>query len=200
MHQGDTGASGGLAAGHGPLLPADVDELLTRSGGALGESPGDLRALRDDLDLALAALGVAGEILSADVALLRRCLARSGTSSATGDHDGALGLIEELPDVLAARPWGRGWSAPPHPRPGEDGAEDPEILTRSTPLWSSHHAMAGVDLTSEADLSAVLARIEEQLVGLSTRRSAVEERLAAVRGAIVREWSRRVERSLETPA
>ena len=197
MHQADAGAPGGPSAGGEVVFPADIDRLLARSDSATPGTPDELRTLRDELALVLAALAVASEILSADVAVLRRCLAgHSGpVTGGPGDVDE---LVGALPGVLAARPWGRGWSAPP--RPGADEDDDPELVVRSGPLWSSHHVMAAVDLTSEAEVAAALARIEEQLVDLCAWRSALEGRLAAVRGAIVGEWSGRVDRSLETPA
>ena len=197
MHQGDAGAPGGLAGGDGLLFPADIDRLLARSDAPVPETPEDLRARRDDLTLVLAALVVAGEILSADVAVLRRCSAGAAGAGSGGRHDPP-DLVEALPGLLAARPWGQGWSAPPHPRPGED--EDPEILVRSGPLWSSHHVMASLDLASGTQVAAALARIEDQLVALCAWRSAVEVRLAAARAAIIGEWSARIDRSLETPA
>ena len=197
MHQADAGAPGGPSASGEVVFPADIDRLLARSDTSARQAPGDLRALRDDLARVLAALAVAGKILSADVAVLRRCLA--GDARFVTRDPGEVGdLVESLPGVLAARPWGRGWSAPPHR--GADEDDDPEVLVRSGPLWSTHHVMAAVDLTSERDVAAALAHIEEQLVDLCAWRSAVEVRLAAARAAIIGEWSARIDRSLETPA
>ena len=196
MDEGDgDGVAGSLAASDGPLSGVDVERLLARSDDVTHAAPGVLRGLRADLTEVLIALSAAGEILSGDVAVLRRCLASSRRplgAPSPGPPD-----IEDLPRVLAARPWGRGWSAPP----GSPGAEeDPDLLTRSAPLWSAHEVMARLDLTSTAEVSAALEGLEQHLVTLSDWRAAAEARLSAVRSAIVREWSARVERSLDTPA
>jgi len=189
VHEGDAGAPDSLAASDRPLRPEDVDRLLERAG-AEPSSPAARRALRDDLTLAVAALDAAMEILAADVALLRH---RLGASPHTGTEED----VEHLPDVLTARTWGPGWSAPGLPRGGEE--PDPAILTRAAPLMTAHQVLA-TGLVSPSEVVRALERVETQLVALARRRTAAEARLAEVRAAIVAEWSTRVTRTLDTPA
>ncbi|HXY28324.1 MAG TPA: hypothetical protein VEH82_08580 [Acidimicrobiales bacterium] len=192
MHEGDRGTRGSLADGHHPLLLDDVDRLVARAG-AVDDAPlAALRGLRDDLTVALAALTAAGDVLAADVAVLRHCLAALHEQADRRD------LVEQLPALLAARPWGPGWAAPPRPEQPEDPSA--ELLVRCAPLMSAHEHMAGTDLTSASDVARTLGLIEEQLVTLTDRRAAVEVRLAEVRRAVVRAWALGVSRSLDTPA
>ena len=193
MDEGDAGTTGSLAGGPHPLLLDDVDRLVARAC-AVDHAPlAALRALRDDLTVALAALTAAGDILAADVAVLRHCLAALHEQAGRRPD-----LVEQLPALLAARPWGPGWAAPP--RPGQPEDPSAELLVRCTPLMSVHERMAGTDLTSASDVARTLGLIEEQLVTLTDRRAAVEVRLAEVRRAVVRAWALGVSRSLDTPA
>ncbi len=188
-----------------PILLEDVDRLLEEIGssgrgtgsdvaGPAGSPPApreaghELREWRDDLTAALQALTAAGEILSADVALLRECPLRPGDAA----------LVDRLPRVLAARPWGRSWSTP---APADPGGEPLEVvLRRARPLMTAHEEMARTNLSSAEAVARLQDRMEAQLVALTERRGAVEARLAEIRAAIVREWVGRMSSSLEAPA
>jgi hypothetical protein len=190
-----------LARGAGPLSPDVVEGLLVESGGVVADPAADLRHLRDlreDLHVVLAALDAASVILASDVVVLRRSLASAPCDDERPRGD-PLDPVTELPRVLGARPWGRGWSVPPDPE-ADPGIEMAVLVVRSAPLWSLHDTLAGADLTAPAAIAGLLEPIEAQLVTLSSWRSAVQARLVDVRMAIVRAWTARVDRSLDTTA
>ena len=201
MGVGDAVPPCGPAAGDGPLSPDVVEGLLVRSDGVdAAPSPDlrELRGLREDLRVVLAALDAASVILAGDVVVLRRCLA-SAPQAEGGAHGDPLDPLTELPRILGARPWGRGWSVTPG-GDEEPGIEMSVLVARSAPLWSLHDTMARADLTSSTQTAGALQAIEAQLVTLSSWRAAVEERLADVRVAMVRAWTERVDRSLDSTA
>ena len=116
-----------------PIQLADIDRLLADSAGiASAEAASPIRAWRDELTLALESLAYAGTVLSADVAILRRCVAPGGS-------DGQ-GLIDDLPVVLSSRTWGDGWSG--HDDPDDEGWMDHAVFARSESLLSAHEQMA----------------------------------------------------------
>ena len=162
-----------------PILLDDVDRVLQESAGAAdahGASP--VRAWRDTLRRSLEALIYARSVLADDVAILRHRLA---TDVPSGKE-----VVDDLPDVLAGRSWGEGWSAPQSPASGAD--LDPGVFARADALVAVHSEMAAVDLTSPEDVRRVLALLEAQLGALVSREEAVQARLEEIRAAILRQY------------
>ncbi len=61
-------------------------------------------------------------------------------------------------------------------------------MARSEQLVAPHGEMAGVDLTSPADVRRVLGTLEDQVAELVSREAAVEARLGDIRAAIIRHY------------
>jgi len=171
--------AGGSAGDDEPVLLEDIDRILQESAGvadAHGATP--VRAWRDALRRDLEALIYARSVLADDVAILRHRLATDAPSSKE--------VVDDLPDVLAGRSWGAGWSEPDEPGSGVD--LDPGVFARADVLVAVHAEMATLDLTSPEDVRRVLADLEGQLGSLVTRQEAVETRLEEIRATIVRQY------------
>jgi hypothetical protein len=171
--------AGGSPGDDEPVLLEDIDRILQESAGvadAHGATP--VRAWRDALRRDLEALIYARSVLADDVAILRHRLATDAPSSKE--------VVDDLPDVLAGRSWGEGWSAPDEPGSGVD--LDPGVFARADVLVAVHAEMATLDLTSPEDVRRVLADLEGQLGSLVTRQEAVETRLEEIRATIVRQY------------
>ena len=171
--------AGGSPGNDEPVLLEDIDRILQESAGvadAHGATP--VRAWRDALRRDLEALIYARSVLADDVAILRHRLATDAPSSKE--------VVDDLPDVLAGRSWGAGWSEPDEPGSGVD--LDPGVFARADVLVAVHAEMATLDLTSPEDVRRVLADLEGQLGSLVTRQEAVETRLEEIRATIVRQY------------
>ncbi len=179
-HEDDQSGAGGASPEERPILLADIDRVLGESAVVerlRGRPP--IRVWRDELTLARESLAYAREILAADVAILRRCLAGNEAADLQA-------VVGELPTVVAAHPWGEGWSGP---REIEDlGEIDLGVFARSDRLVAAHEKMASADLSSPEDLSRLLAEFEAQLTELTERQQAVERRLQQIRAAIVLQY------------
>jgi hypothetical protein len=74
------------------------------------------------------------------------------------------------------------------PTDDEDEAEfNLAIFDRTDQVVSAHHELARVDLTSQVDVARVLAAVDEQPAGLTTRREAAEARLRQIRAVVIRQ-------------
>jgi len=168
-----------LATRERPIQLADIDRLLADSTGI--ESAGaasPIRAWRDELTLALESLAYAGTVLSADVAILRRCVAPGGS-------DGQA-VVDDLPVVVSSLPSGDGWSG--YDDPEDEAWTDHAVFARSESLLSAHGQMARLDLSSPNEVTRALRDVEEQLSGISERHGAVQLRLREIRAAIIRRY------------
>lgn len=179
LHEDDEIGPSDLSAEARPILLADIDRVLGESAvleRTRGASP--IRVWRDELTLALESLAYARAILAADVAILRH--------SRAADGSGLQAVVDDLPAVMAAHPWGDGWSE----SGGED--DDPEldlaVFDRSDRLIAAHEQMAHTDLSSPEEVERVLRELEAQLAELTERQNAVEVRLQQIRASIVRQY------------
>lgn len=162
-----------------PISFAAIDRVLEESAEVVESTgPAPVRAWRDGLTLALEALGYARAVLAADVGILRHCLATEGPDDQT--------LVDDLPAVVTTGTWGEGWSAPDDH--SADAELDPTIFVRSDPLMSAHQEMARTDLSSPEDVVRTLGALQEQLVAITERETAVERRLRQIRATIVRQY------------
>ena len=169
----------GLSLPDRPILLADIDRLLETSADVelLGRGA-PIRTWRDALGVALELLTYARAVLDSDLAILRH--------SSAGQAMDAHFVVEELPGVLASD-WeddvADEWVG------DEDDVEfDLALFDRADELLSAHREMARVDLASPADVARVLAMVEEQLAGLTSRQQAVEARLRQIGMALIRQY------------
>jgi len=179
-HEDDGSGAGEPSPEERPILLADIDRVLGESAVVerlRGRPP--IRVWREELTLALESLAYAREILAADVAILRRCLAGNGAAEQQA-------VVGELPTVLASHPWGEGWSGP---RDMDDLDDmDLGVFARSDRLVAAHEQMAFADLSSSEEVSRLLAEFEAQLTELTERQQSVERRLQQIRAAIVQQY------------
>jgi hypothetical protein len=178
LHRHD-GSDRADSSDESPLLLTDIDRVLAESAEVDRAGTGSpVRVWRDDLTVALESLAYARGVLAADVGILRHTLA-------TAPRDGQA-IVDRLSAVVAAHPWGHGWSAPvTHDAPP---SVDWAVCARSDKLMSTHDEIARTDLSSPEDVERVLHEVEDQLADLSRRQAAVEHRLNEVRAAIVRQY------------
>lgn len=173
------GESEGSPESERPILVADIDRVLDESAGvATAEGPVSVRAWRDELTRALESLRYARGVLADDVGILRHRLATGAPSTKE--------VVDDLPEVLAARSRGEESSAPDHLDPGAE--LDPGVFARAERLLAAHSEMANVDLTSPEDVRRVIGQLEEQVAVLVAREVAVEARLGEIRAAIIRQY------------
>ncbi len=182
LQGGDGPPAWGLSLPDRPILLVDIDRLLETSADVelLGRGA-PITTWRDALTANLELLTYARAILTGDVAILRHGVA--------GDAGNGQSVVDYLPRVLAS------------PEGAANGAErdddewdewetefDLAVFDRADQLLSAHHEMARVNLASPADVARVLAVVEEQLAGLTSRQQAVEIRLRQIRVAMVRRF------------
>ena len=189
-HTHDDGA-GGRSGPERPILLSDIDQVLEASSD-VDQAPttAPIRAWRDELTVAVGSLAYARDVLAGDVAILRHCLASAGY-----DRDS---VVSGLPSLLAAHPWGSGWSAA---HAGPDLAViDGEFFVRSDELMTAHREMALLDLSAPQEVARVLRHAEEQLTAITERHAAAEARLQQLRAAIIRQYRQGVIPARNRPA
>ena len=174
--------SWGLSLPDRPILLVDIDRLLETSADVklLGRGA-PITTWRDALTAILELVTYARAILAGDVAILRHGM--------DGDAAAAQSVVDYIPRVLASREGGTddaGWTD--HEWDEWETEFDLAVFDRADQLLSAHHEMARVDLTSPADAARVLAAVEDQLAGLTSREQAVEVRLRQIRVAMVRRY------------
>jgi len=176
----DTDLGGEGRPDRSAILLADIDRVLEDSASVeRADVSAPVRAWRDELTVALESLAYARAVLAADVGILRHSLA----TSPRDQQD----LVDDLSEAVSGRPWDRSWSAP-------DDAEghpqvDWDVCARSDQLMSAHQEMAHMDISSPEEVTRVLSSVQDQLSELARRQRAVEDRLRAVRAAIVRQYA-----------
>jgi hypothetical protein len=173
-----------------PIRLVDIDQVLDASADVDHAAPGaPVRAWREELTLALESLTYARVILSSDVAILRQGLR-------VGFHD--LSFVAELPALMTGQPWDEGLPAP-RDTPDSPGL-DPNVFARSDDLMSAHQEMARLDLSAPEEVARVLSLLEEQLGAVTARHGIVEVRLQQIRAAIVRQYQRGIDTTVNWPA
>jgi hypothetical protein len=184
----------GLSLPDRPILLDDVDRLLETSADVelLGRGA-PITTWRDALTSILELLTYAVAILAGDVAILRHRIAG-------GAADGQ-SVVDYLPPALAS-PEGVTVDVE-----GDDDEWDEwdiefdlAIFDRADQLLSAHHEMAHVDLASPPDVARVLAVVEEQLAGLTSRQRAAEVRLRQIRVAMIRQYREDASSARDRPA
>ena len=141
-----------------------------------GASP--VRAWRDALTLALESLRYAHTILAADVKILRHAMATEGPDDQA--------VVDELPAIVTTGTWSEERPSTDDPPPATE--LDPSVFVRSDPLLSAHQEMARTDLSSPGAVARTLQALEEQLVAVTERETAVGHRLRQIRATIVRQY------------
>ncbi len=171
----------GLSLPDRPILLADIDRLLETSADVelLGRGA-PITTWRDALTAILELLTYAQAILAGDVAILRHGIA--------GDAAGKESVVDYLPRVLASLEGDTDYAGQDDDDWDEWDADfDLAVFERADELLSAHQEMARVNLASPADVARVLAVVEEQLAGLTSRQQAVEVRLRQIRVAMIRQ-------------
>ena len=199
---GDGRGPGALAHGGGPIDVEDIDRVLRDSAGLGADTPhasAVLREWRADLSVALAALVYAREILTADIALVHRCLAMPGTPSSPAE--GLDDLIAHLPRVLTSPSSRTVSSVGEIPARGPAESEDPgrsiedediaQVVARSDRLVAAHRVLASTDLSVPAELAYALGVLEAQLTTLAEHQGAVAARLQEIRAVVLRQYAER---------
>jgi hypothetical protein len=179
---GDDDPGAGETPPDRPILLVDIDRMLEGSANVDHLGPGaPLRTWRDELTVVLQALRYARTILAGDVAILRHRSAGNAVDEQS--------LADHVPRILAS-PRGSHETAGELDDLDDEGELDFDlaIFDRTDQLLSTHHQMARVDLTSQVDVARVLAAVDEQLAGLTTRQEAAEARLHQIRAAIIRQY------------
>ncbi len=171
--------SSSLLSEEDPIRLADIDRVLEDSAAvAQADFAASIRLWREELRVALESLTYARSVLASDVGILRH---RLGSERARTED-----LVEQLAEALSTTPWGDDWA---EPGPGAGAGDDNwDVCVRSDLLMTAHQEMASTDLSSAADVTRVLQDVEAQLADLARRHDAVEERLAQVRAAVLRQY------------
>ncbi len=180
-HEDDTESNGSTEtpARERPISFGDIDRVLEASAGvadSAGASP--VRAWRDALTLALESLRYARTILATDVKILRHAMATEGPDDQA--------VVDDLPAIVTAGALSEERPSTDDPAPGTE--LDPSVFVRSDPLLSAHQEMARTDLSSPGAVARTLQTLEEQLVAVTERETAVGHRLAQIRATIVRQY------------
>jgi hypothetical protein len=156
-----------------PLVVADVDRLLLESARVAHAGPAaPVRAWRQDLTEVLAVLSYAEAVLAGDAALLRHCL-----SGAPADHKA---VLDDLARTLSGgdQPCDAAAAVP----------LDETLFARADRLVAPHDRLARADLTEPVAVRRLLHDVEAQLDEVGARRRAVENRLADIRAAVIRQY------------
>jgi hypothetical protein len=185
-HDDETDSGGSdVSARERPIRFTDIDRVLDESAGVgAAGGPSAVRVWRDQLLLAFESLEYARTILSADVGILRHCLATEGPDKEA--------LVDDLPEVVSSHPCHEGCSA--HESGSATPAEvDPaevnsSVFARSDALMTAHREMARTDLSSPEDVGRALRILDEQLSAVAARCAAVQSRLQQIRTVIVRQY------------
>jgi len=154
-----------------------VDQLLD-STSAVGTDTraAQIRAWRDELAHVAVLLSYARHVLSVDLGVLR---------SAAGRVDANFqAVVDELPKLLAAASIGGGWSLSPD-APATMAPAEQVLEGEADGLLAAHGELASLDISSRADIVALIGQFEDEMSQVTARWERAEARVRDLQAALV---------------